>query len=149
MNTQTADHMREAAHPIASLRIHVPLVLNRRSGRRHVERRDPHGNGPTRHASQTLHADPMTITIARAFRWKGLLDDGTYASIAQMAASLGINRWYMSRIIRLTLIAPDIIESIVQGTAPDGISMELLRKPMPLNWEEQKRVIGLRDSLTG
>ena len=87
----------------------------------------------------TYH-DAMVVAFARAFRWKKMLDEGVYATIKQMADGLGVAAPYMSRLIRLTFLAPDIIEAIVDSREPDGLSIERLRQPMPLLWSEQRVV---------
>lgn len=66
-----------------------------------------------------------------------MLDEGKYCSIAEMGEDLGINRFYLARMLRLTLLAPDIVEAIVDGREPDGMSLEQLRMPMSMVWKEQ------------
>jgi hypothetical protein len=77
--------------------------------------------------------------LARAFHWQQLIDSGRYASITDLAAALHVDRSCVGRILRLTLLAPDIIEAILEGRAPSGLSLEKLVKKMPLLWEEQRR----------
>lgn len=136
---------------IQGSRIHVPLNLKKRSGRKQVvvsgtpNIRDEEGKTEPGAA----YRDAMIIAIARGFRWKKLLEDGKYASIRQMAAELGVAAPYMSRIIRLTNLAPEIIEAIVDNKEPDGMSLEMLRRPMPLLWETQWVLHWMRRSSTG
>lgn len=122
-------------------RVHIPLNLKRTSGRKRIILREE----PEHRASANDHCiayrNAMLIAIARGFRWRKLLDEGRYMSIRQMADDLGIVAPYMSRLIRLTFLAPDIIEAIVDGREPDGMSIEKLRRPMPLLWEEQRCVL--------
>ncbi|MCX6344960.1 MAG: hypothetical protein NT018_07780 [Armatimonadetes bacterium] len=120
-------------------RIHIPMNLKKRSGRKQIIVPDLHGcsNPESKSNAAVNYRDAMVIAIARGFRWKKLLDDGKYQSISHMAGTLGVAAPYMSMIIRLTLLAPDIIKAIVDGREPDGLSIERLRKPMPLLWEEQ------------
>jgi hypothetical protein len=115
-----------------SVKIHVPLAMKRRSGRKQIIIPEDMQHLDASSAPTTSYRDALVIAFARAFRWRKLLYDGKYCSIAEMSEALGINRWYMSRIIRLTLIDPAIVESIVSGSAPDGISLERLRKQMPM-----------------
>lgn len=129
-------------------RIHVPLNIKKRSGRKQIVVLDtPETKAPEVEPKPgTAYHDAMVVAIARAFRWKKLLDDGKSTSIKQMADELGMAVPYMSRLIRLTLLAPDIIEAIVDGREPDGMSIERLRRPMPLLWREQKAVLQSRQS---
>jgi hypothetical protein len=58
--------------------------------------------------------DNATVkAIARAFRWRGMLENGTHATIAEIAAAEKINESYVSRVFRLTLLAPEIVEAII------------------------------------
>lgn len=124
----------------AGPRIHVPMNLKRRSGRKRIIMPDsPDARMPESEAPPgATYRDAMVIAIARAFRWKKLLDEGRYYSIVDMAAALGISHHYLTRLLRLTLIAPDILESIVDCREPDGMSLEKLRQPMPLLWDRQR-----------
>lgn len=123
------------------VRIHVPLALKRRSGRKQVMMPEGAQPGHEQNEDRLSYHDAMVIAFARAFRWKKLMDEGKYDSIAEMADALGINRWYMSRILRLTLIDPKMVTAIVDGTAPDGVSLEQLRKPTSLLWREQQELL--------
>ena len=123
-------------------RIHVPLNIKKRSGRKQIVVLDTmETQAPEAEAEPGVaYHDAMVVAFARAFRWKNMLDDGRYNSIKQMADELGMVAPYMSRLIRLTLLAPDIIEAIVDGREPNGLSIEVLRQPMPLLWSEQRVV---------
>jgi hypothetical protein len=65
----------------------------------------------------------MVKAIARAFRWRGLLEKGAHATIAEIAAAEKINESYVGRILRLTLLAPDIIEAILDGRQPTAMTL--------------------------
>ena len=84
----------------------------------------------------------MITALARAFHWQELIDSGKYASISDLAEALDLDRSYVSRIIRLTLLAPDIVEAIVSGREPSGLSLERLVMSMPIFWAEQHRCFG-------
>jgi hypothetical protein len=71
--------------------------------------------------------------LARAFRWQRLLDTGAYGSFAELADAESLNRSYVSRVLRLTLLAPDIIEAILDGRQSDKAILE----PFPVEWERQ------------
>jgi hypothetical protein len=80
----------------------------------------------------------MAKALARAFRWKRLLDDGRYASISEIAAAERIDRGYVGSILRLTLLAPDIIEAILDGSHPESFELSGLLRPFPLEWQKQR-----------
>jgi hypothetical protein len=79
----------------------------------------------------------MVKALARAFRLKRMLDDGRYASISEIAAAEKIDRGYVGSILRLTLLAPDIIDAILNGRQPDGLGLPKLLKPFPMAWADQ------------
>lgn len=73
--------------------------------------------------------------FARAFRWRKLLETGVHATVEDIAAAGKINTSYVSRILRLTLLAPDIVEMILDGRQPADLTMATLMKPFPMEWE--------------
>ena len=73
-----------------------------------------------------------------AFHRQELIDSGRYSSVTKLAEALDVDRFYVGRIMRLTLLAPDIVEAIVRGEEPSGLSLERLLKGMPVVWEEQR-----------
>ena len=83
----------------------------------------------------------MVKAIARAFRWREMLEDGTHATIAEIAASEKINKSYVGRVLRLTLLAPDIVEAILGGRQPAELQLEDLLRRFPVGWVEQKAVL--------
>jgi hypothetical protein len=83
----------------------------------------------------------MVKALARAFRWKRMLDDGRYASISEIAAAEKIDRGYVGSILRLTLLAPDIVEMILDGRQPDGLGLPALLEPFPSEWGQQRAIL--------
>ncbi len=117
------------------MRVHVPMTFRKRSGRKEIIVPDGVENAQD---SRPDYHEALVIAISRAHRWKKLLDNGRYASIAEMARAFKVNRYCMARVLRLTLLAPDIVEVILEGREPEGLSLERLRQPMPMLWEEQR-----------
>lgn len=76
--------------------------------------------------------------VARAFRWRRMLESGRFATINELAAAEKINPSYVSRVLRLTLLAPDIVEAILDGRQPEGMTLPALMKPFPRQWTEQQ-----------
>jgi hypothetical protein len=90
-------------------------------------------------APVTRHVDnAMVKAIARAFRWREMLEDGTHATIAEIAAAEKINESYVGRVLRLTLLAPDIVETILAGRQPPGLQLDRLMKRFPALWPAQR-----------
>jgi len=67
------------------------------------------------------------------------LESSEYASLEDLAHAVGCDRTYIGRMLRLTSLAPDIIEAILRGDEPDGLSLEKLRKNLPVRWDEQRK----------
>jgi hypothetical protein len=83
----------------------------------------------------------MVKAIARAFRWREMLENGTHATIAEIAASEKINASYVGRVLRLTLLAPDIVEGILGGRQPADVTLAVLMRPFAVEWTEQARIL--------
>jgi hypothetical protein len=80
----------------------------------------------------------MVRAIARAFRWREMLENGTHATIAEIAAAEKFNDSYVGRVLRLTLLAPDIVEAILGGRQPAEVTLAVLLRPFPVGWREQR-----------
>ena len=93
--------------------------------------------------NDTPEIDPMVMNLARAFRWQALIDSGTYSNTTELAEATGKGPAYISRIIRLTLLAPEIVHAILAGTLQKTVSLEMLRKELPVRWEDQKKLFGV------
>jgi hypothetical protein len=82
-------------------------------------------------------ADPALVkALARAFRYQKLLDDGRYASISEMAAAEKIERGYLGTLLRLTLLAPSLVEALMNGRQPEGVTLPALLEGGPVGWSE-------------
>jgi hypothetical protein len=79
----------------------------------------------------------MVKALARAFRWRKMLDDGTYGTIEELAKAKGIGKTYVSQVLRLTLLAPDLIEAILDGRHPVELQLDDLLVVFPLEWDSQ------------
>jgi hypothetical protein len=80
----------------------------------------------------------MVKALVRAFRWKRMLDNGRYASISEIANAERIDLGYVGSILRLTLLAPDIVEAILDGRQPEELGLPALLEPFPVEWGEQR-----------
>ena len=135
MNQRTAsDTFAEGEHLVVS----VPLAMKRRGGRKQVI---VPGGAESGTPAQPRTNVPLALTIARAHRWRALLEEGRYRSIRALARELGVDNSYVARLLRLSLLAPDIVEAILHGTEPSGLSLEKLFRA-PLDWESQRQEIG-------
>src|SRR5258708_38563101 len=95
-------------------------------------------------AAHRARATDRTLikALSRAYRWQKLLDDGVYGSITEMADKERINPSYLSRTIRLSLLAPDIVEAVLNGTQPATLQLADLEGPFSIDWEQQRAAFG-------
>jgi hypothetical protein len=122
----------------ASVTVRVPLAMRWRPGRKTVVTPVPDGGG----AALPTRADPALVkALARAFRYQRLLDEGRYASISEMAAAKRIDRGYLGRVLQLTLLAPDIVEAIVDGRQSAELALPNLLESVPAEWPLQRAVL--------
>jgi hypothetical protein len=122
-----------------SVTVRVRLTIRHRPGRTTVVT----PSGIVDDALIRTRADPaMVKALARAFRWKKLLEEGRYASISELATAEKIDRGYVGGILRLTLLAPDIVEAILDGRQPAGLGLPALLKPFPIEWDRQRAEFG-------
>jgi hypothetical protein len=116
--------------------VRVPIKIRRRGGRKLVLA--PDGAEITA-APVIRHVDnAMVKAIARAFRWREMLESGERATIREIAAAEMINETYVGRVLRLTLLTPDIVEAILNGRQPAGLQVEGLMRRFPVCWQEQR-----------
>ena len=136
MNRQTAsDIVAEGEQLVVS----VPLAMKRRGGRKQVI--VPGGSQSGTTAPPRTNAC-LALTIARAHRWRELLERGRYGSIRSLARELGVDNSYVARLLRLSLLAPDLVEAILEGTEPSGLSLEKLFRA-PMEWESQRQELAM------
>jgi hypothetical protein len=83
--------------------------------------------------------------MARAHCWKRMLESGEFASVKDLAAAEKINQSYLCRVLRLTLLAPDIVEAVLDGRQTLELQMDKLLKPFPMEWERQRIVVRMID----
>jgi hypothetical protein len=83
------------------------------------------------------HTRGPAICNERVFRWRKLLETGVYGTIEELAAAEKINSSYVSRILRLTLLAPSIVEAILDGQHAPELTLANIMKPFPSCWDEQ------------
>jgi hypothetical protein len=111
--------------------LHVPFRIVKRGGRK--EMRLPDGAAQPRRSDGTL-----VKALARAFRWKRMLESGEFATIAELAEREAIAPSYMTRVLRLTLLAPDVVEAILDGKHGPEVTLGRVLEPLPVEWEGQR-----------
>ena len=120
------------ASPIPeTVTLHVPFRIVKRGGRKEMQM--PEGATQPRRTDSTL-----LKALARAFRWKMMLESGEFASISELAEREGIAFTYMARLMRLPLLAPEIVDAIMDGRQPERVTLANLMDPFPLDWDAQR-----------
>ena len=122
-----------------TLTIQVPMTFKTRGGRKLVISPD---GVPSWATPRTRIDNTMVKALARAFRWRKLLETGVYSTVEEISAAENINTSYVSRVLRLTLLAPEIVEMLVDGRQPVDLTLVKLMKPFPVDWKEQMRLFG-------
>lgn len=96
--------------------VHVPLSFRQRGGRKAIV--GPDGVAWVPHQALPMSEDPLVRALAKAFRWQATLDAGRYATIHDLAAAEKVNASYLSRVLRLTLVEPAVVDALLDGGAP-------------------------------
>lgn len=112
--------------------VEIPIRLRRRGARLRIE-----VIGQTQEKPESL-----LLNLARAYRWREMLDNGKYKSIEELADDVKWDKAYVGRTLRLLYLSPELIHRIIEGNEPDGLSLDDLRKSVPILWEEQKVLYG-------
>ena len=114
-----------------TMTLHVPFRVVKRGGRKEIQL--PENAPQTRRSDNTL-----VKALGRAFRWKRKLESGEFATISELAEQEHIAHSYMTRVLRLTLLAPDIIEDILDGRHGPELTLPRLLEPFPPEWRRQR-----------
>ena len=72
-----------------------------------------------------------------------MLESGECPSITELAAAERIDLSYLCRVLKLTLLAPEIVEAILNGRQPERVTLPAMMKGFPVEWEEQQTNVGL------
>lgn len=113
-----------------TMTVHVPFRLVKRGGRKEMQL-------PDEASSKRKIDNTLVKALARAFRWKRMLESGEFTTIAELAEHEGIAPSYLTRVLRLTLLAPVIVEAILDGTDAPELTLALLMEPFPMDWAKQ------------
>lgn len=121
------------------LTLSIPIQIKRRSGRKLVTL----PNGETAQPRPwDVAATPLQLALARGHRWLAMLESGEVKSLKEIAAREGIDNSYVSRMVNLTTLAPDIVAAILDDAMPNHVTLFDLAVDPPALWEEQRERIG-------
>ena len=123
-----------------NLQIHIPMHIRRMRGRKMIfapqalDGEVP--DGPSDVQAAVVQA------LGRASSWAEAIESGEVHSISDLARNLDVDNSYVARILKLTTLAPDIIEAILHGEEPSGLSLAQLIRTFPMDWERQRALFG-------
>ena len=117
------------------LTLSVPIQVKRRSGRKLVTL--PNGETAKVRPWDTA-TTPLQLALARGHRWLAMLQSGEARSLKEIATREGVDNSYISRMVNLTTLAPDIVAAILDDTMPNHVTLFDLAVDPPALWEEQR-----------
>ncbi len=127
-----------------SITVRVPLKVRRRPGQKTVVT----PIGASGEKALLTRADPALVkALARAFRYQRHLDEGRVASVTELAAMEGLDRSYVSSILRLTLLAPQLVQAVLDGRLPSGMTATAALAPFPHIWADQGEHFAASDAV--
>lgn len=127
----------------STLAVHVPMTFRKRGGRKMVI--SPAGTpvSQTHWAPQRSSVDDSLVrSLAQAFQWQRMLDEGQFATIGDLAEARKLDRSFVSRMLRLTLLSPDIVEGILDGRQSSDLHRQKLLHGFPSEWDKQEMAAG-------
>jgi hypothetical protein len=116
-----------------TLVIRIPMRFQRRGGRKRIVAPDGSEIAP---ATKPQPDGTLVKALARAWRWQRMLEESRFASIRELAEAERVGVSYVARILRLTLLAPDIVEGILDGRPAPQLAE--LMQPFPVAWERRR-----------
>ena len=119
----------------------VPLTIRRKQNRK-VMTPPPGEQSALGSGGEDI---PMIRTLGKAFYWQKLLDQGDFATIRDLSRAMKLEHGWVAEILRMTTLAPDIIEAILDGQQPRHLNLQTLRgrhEPLPRDWQEQRKLFG-------
>ena len=119
------------------VRVFLPLALQLKGGRKTIISPVPLWQVVPRKRS---FDNAMIKAVARAFSWRGRIEQGEFQSITELAKAERVNPSYACRLLRLTLLAPDIVQAVVDGTHNAELTLRRLLQPFPMRWQAQREL---------
>jgi hypothetical protein len=118
---------------VETISVHVPFSIRKYGGRKQVV--GP-ADAPT--SDSRPRADSTLVkALARAFRWKRMLESGEFTTVKELAVHEKLGFSYLTRVLRLSLLAPEVVEAILEGRQSPEMKLADLLEPFSMEWEEQ------------
>jgi hypothetical protein len=119
----------------SAVTVRIPLAIKNRGGRKVVI--SPDGQ-QTWAPSRPRVDNTLFRAIVQAFHWKQLLESGQFATVSELAAAESLNGSYVSHVLRLTLLAPHLVEAVLDGRQPKTMQLQILVRAIPDFWDNQR-----------
>jgi hypothetical protein len=120
-----------------TLVVRIPMRFQRRGGRKRIVAPDGSEIAPV---SKPQPDGTLAKALARAWRWQRMLDEGIYTSVSEIGEAEGIDKGYVSRVLRLVLLAPNVVEAVLGGQVNLALTLEQLERLPRRRWDEQQRL---------
>jgi len=117
-----------------TITVHIPFTLRHQGGRKQVV--TPAGAAPWVPVAARVD-NTMVKALARAHRWRDMLESGAHATVRDLAKAEAIDEVYLGRVLRLTLLAPGIVDAVLAGKQPVTLELQDLLKPFHTEWGKQ------------
>ena len=116
--------------------VSIPISFRRQGGRKTVVTPPyaPSWSPPPPRIDNTI-----VKALVRAHRWRNMLEADRFSSVRELAKAEKINESYLCRVLRLTLLSPELTEAILNGRQPDGLDLARLLKSLPVEWDKQAK----------
>lgn len=115
--------------------VSIPISFRRQGGRKRVV---TPANAEAWSPPKPQVNNTLIKAVARAHRWRNMLESNLFRSVRELAKAEKINESYLCRVLRLTLLSPAITEAILNGLQPDGLELAQLLKSIPAEWDQQR-----------
>jgi hypothetical protein len=127
---------------MTSVTVVVPMTVRRRGGRKQIIGPDGVPMRVSGDGVEETRGDPVLVkALARAFRWRRLLEEGRYGSIRELAKAEGVDRNYVGRLLNLTLLAPEVVEAVVEGQSSQTLGLNDLLERGEAGWAVQRSLV--------
>lgn len=131
---QTGAATHQCGRQSAKLTTFIPVRIKRHGGRKVVI---PAAAGD----KMPEHDAPILTALSRAFHWQRLIDEGIVSSGSDIARREGLHQTTVNELLRLTLLSPTLVRSILDGRQPKTLSLLWLKNNLPpSDWDEQHRL---------
>jgi hypothetical protein len=119
----------------STLVVRIPMRFQRRGGRKRIVAPDGSELTPS---SKPQPDGTLTKALAQPWRWQRMLDEGVRTPRQRDRRRREHLEERREPILRLALLAPEIVEAILEGRADGALMLEQLQRPLPASWAKQR-----------